>query len=561
MLLNLHVKNLALIEEVEVDFFDHLNILTGETGAGKSILIGSIEAALGGKVAKDLIRQDKEYALVELTFSVEEESVIEALKEMDITLDDGQITISRKIMPTRSVCRVNGETLNLTELRAVSTLLLDLCGQQENMTLKSEAKQLSLLDQFLGAEAISLVDDCKSLYKEYQKLKNEYEDYTANKEKRAREIDFLRYGVDEIREANLKIDEDIELEKKYKRQSHARQIIESMGNVSQMISGDAGANVSSLLSECIHSLSAVSDIDESTKSIYDQLNELDSLVADLNREINSYVGDLSFDDINFKELEERLDTINRLKTKYGSDIEMILKYADDKEAELEKLGDMDDYIKKLTKRYKDTEKQLNDKADKLSKLRKKAAKSMSESIKKALIDLNFLQVEFEIKLSELESVSSTGKDKACFMISTNPGLSLAPVTEVASGGELSRIMLAIKTVLADADDVETLIFDEIDTGVSGRTAQMVAEKLSDISLKRQIICITHLPQIAAMADTHYMIEKQMSKSSTKTTITRLYDDAAEKELARLLGGAKITDAVKDNAHEMRELARARKKGF
>ncbi len=561
MLLNIHVKNLALIEEIEVDFFDHLNILTGETGAGKSILIGSIEAALGGKIAKDLIRQDKEYALVELTFSVDDEVTAKYLTEKDVTLDDNQIIISRKIMPNRSVCRINGETVNMSELREISSYLIDLCSQQENVTLRSKAKQLNLLDTYAGEDASKLLNECKSKFREYNKLKEEYDEIIANKEARLREVDFLKYGVDEIREANLKVGEDVELEKQYKRQAHAREIIEAMGTVSNLISGDSNVSIQSLISECIHAMSSISDIDETTKSLYDEINQIDSLVSDFNREMSSYVEDMSFDDINFKELEDRVNVINHLKSKYGSDIEMILKYADSKEAELEKMGDIEGYIKELEDKLESSESELEAIAKALSKIRKKAAVKMGEEIKQALIELNFLQVAFEIAVNEAEAMSSTGIDDVEFMISTNPGVTLSPVSQVASGGELSRIMLAIKTVLADADSIPTLIFDEIDTGVSGRTAQMVAEKLNEISLKHQIICITHLPQIAAMADTHFKIEKSSDEDSTKTTIDRLYDDEAIDELARLLGGAEITDTVRDNAKEMKDLASAKKKGF
>jgi DNA repair protein RecN (Recombination protein N) len=308
-------------------------------------------------------------------------------------------------------------------------------------------------------------------------------------------------------------------------------------------------------------MSGISDIDETTKSLYDEINEIDSLVSDFSREMSSYVEDMSFDDINFKELEDRVNVINHLKSKYGNDIEMILKYADSKEAELEKMGDVEGYIKDLESKLETSKKDLEATAKALSKIRKKAAVKMGEEIKQALIELNFLQVAFEIAVNESEDISASGIDDVEFMISTNPGVTLSPVSQVASGGELSRIMLAIKTVLADADSIPTLIFDEIDTGVSGRTAQMVAEKLNEISLKHQIICITHLPQIAAMADTHFKIEKSLDEGSTKTTIDRLYDDEAVDELARLLGGAEITDTVRDNAKEMKELAAGKKKGF
>lgn len=559
MLLNLHVKNLALIDEVEVDFFDHLNILTGETGAGKSILIGSIEAALGGKLSKDMIRQGAEYALIELLFQVESEEMKQALIERDITLEDGQVMITRKLMPSRNVCRINGETVTLSALKEVSALLLDLHGQQENLTLKNPVNQLSLLDQYAGEEAKQLRGRCALEYEKFQKKKKEYEQYLQKGDDLLREIRFMEYEVQEIREARLKSGEDEELEQQHKKMVNAKKMMEVLSNVSRYTAHGSEATVSSLLGQSIREMVGIEDIDRTTAGLYEQLGQIDSLLGDFNRELSDYMNDLSFDEAEYQEVTSRLDTINHLKNKYGNSVERILAYADEKEEELAKYQNIEEYQEGLKKEYETLKKQLLVTCDALSKLRIKYAGKMAQQIKEVLVDLNFLQVQFEINLVKEEEPTKAGYDRVEFLISTNPGLPLRPIGQVASGGELSRIMLAVKSVLADVDMVETLIFDEIDTGVSGRTAQMVAEKLCVISRRHQVICITHLPQIAAMADTHFQIIKQMDEDSTKTEMKMLYEDAAVNELARLLGGAKITDTVLQSAKEMKQMAAEKKR--
>ncbi len=558
MLLNLHVKNLALIDEIEVDFFDQLNILTGETGAGKSILIGSIEAALGGKVSRDMIRQNAEYALIELLFQVEEKSVIDALKERDIFMEDNQLVIQRKIFPNRSICRVNDETVNLSTLREVASLLLDLHGQQENMTLKNSANQLKLLDQYIGQEAFTLREQCSEQFQEYARLKREYEEFTGEGERKRRELSFIEYEVNEIRSAKLKAGEDEELEKLYKKQVNSRQIVEVLGQIERMTGSDSGGTVSYLLGQCIKSMSGIADIDETTHSLYDQLNQMDSCMSDFNRELSDYLLEFNFNQGDYQQTEERLNVINQLKSKYGHTIEKILLYADEKEEELRKYGDIESYQKKLEAEYIKAKDALTQTVNALTKCRRSYIDRMAADIKEALVSLNFLQVELSLVMKETK-VGAMGKDELIFLISTNPGMPEKPISQVASGGELSRIMLAVKSVLADSDQIATLIFDEIDTGVSGRTAQMVAEKLNVISRKHQVICITHLPQIAAMADTHFCITKQMEEDSTRTDIRMLHDEQSVKELARLLGGAEITDTVLKSAKEMKELALQKKR--
>lgn len=555
MLVNLHVKNLALMDEVEVDFRDHLNILTGETGAGKSILIGSIQAALGGKVPKDRIREGAEYALIELIFQVEEEAIENALKEKDIYLENQQLVISRKIMQGRNVCRINGEVVTLALLKEISGMLLDLHGQQENITLVNPNRHLQILDQYIGEKAITLREDLAKEYAQYTKLKKEVQELQKDGDRRLRELSFLEYEVKEIENARLQPGEDVLLEQQFKRLQNSQQIAEALSQVHQLTSAGGMENISSLLGAGLKALASVQDFDDGAKSLYEQLSQMDSLLSDFSRELSGYLSDLEFDEEQYDEIRQRFDVVNQLKAKYGNSIEKVLAFAEEKRQELERYSDLEGYKAELMKRFEKQQNKVLTISKELSKLRNVHAQSMAEEITSVLVDLNFLQVEFQLQVEALEEPSALGMDKVVFMISTNPGMPLRPIGEVASGGELSRIMLAIKSVLADVDEVGTLIFDEIDTGVSGRTAQMVAEKLSVIAKKHQVICITHLPQIAAMADTHYLIAKEIDKQNTKTEINMLNEQDSVKELARLLGGAKITDTVINNAAEMKKMAK------
>lgn len=557
MLLNLHVKNLALLDEVEVDFFDHLNILTGETGAGKSFLIGSIQAALGGRVSRDLIRAGADYALIELQFHIESEKLAEELESRDIFPENDLLTISRRIMEKRSVCRINGETVPLSRLKEISELLINLHGQQESMTLKNPARQLEIVDQYAGSQAQELLQKVRESYKEYESLDKEYQDLVSHGDERLRQLDFLQYEVKEIDDAALTPGEDERLEADFKKMSNSQQIMEALSAADQIISGGQGQGLSDLMSECIRSLVPVEDIDDTLGSFGHRMNQIDGELSDLHREIKDYMESMEFDQSEFRDISDRLDVINSLKKKYGSSIGQILEYADSKRSEIDRYSDMEEYRSQLEKKRNEAESRLTELCDRLGALRRKSAAKLSNAITSELLDLNFLQVNFQIVCEKTEPTAH-GSDSVRFMISTNPGLPLRPMEEVASGGELSRIMLAVKSVMADTDDCDTLVFDEIDSGVSGRTAQKVAEKLNLISRRHQVICITHLPQIAAMADTHFSIEKVADIAGTRTVIRMLNDKESVEELARLLGGAEITDKARENAREMKAQAREKK---
>ncbi|MDF2951994.1 MAG: hypothetical protein K0S18_1577 [Anaerocolumna sp.] len=559
MLLNLHVKNFAIIDEVDVYFGDNLNILTGETGAGKSIIIGSINVALGGKVAKDIIRNGSDYALVELLFHVEEKEILDAIDKLDIPVDEGQIIISRKIMNGKSISKINGETVTTGVLREIAGILMDIHGQHEHQSLLHKVKHLDIIDRYARDEIFEIKKHLEINYKEYSSVKNKLQSMNMDEDKRLREISFLEYEVNEIKAAMLKKGEDDLLAIEYKRLSNAKTIAEGLNNVYDLMSYNSNGSASDSIGRAVKILARLNDYDNAIGSFSNQMADIEALVNDFNRELADYITDLSNHEEDYNDVQQRLDLINHLKSKYGSSIQEVLDYCSENERKLEEYRNYEVTVTALVKQLEKLEQELSYQSDKLSKIRKDKSMELTKKMKEALIDLNFLDVKFEMTFSKIDHYSANGYDDVEFVISTNPGEALKPLSKVASGGELSRIMLAIKSVLADKDEIDTLIFDEIDVGVSGRTAQKVSEKLSMIAQSHQVICITHLPQIAAMADTHFIIEKTTDGITTKTMINKLDDKDSVGEIARILGGAVITDTVIQSAKEMKELAKSTKK--
>lgn len=554
MLHNLHVKNLALIDEAEVDFSKGLNILSGETGAGKSIIIGSIGIAIGEKVSKDMIRKDADYALVELVFSVGDE-VRRKLSDMDIPMEDDQVILTRRISGGRPIAKINSESVSAAKLKEAASLLIDIHGQHEHQSLLNQKNHLQILDAYAKKEFKGLKEKLAVAYHEYVSLKNELKEASLDTEQRTRELSFLQYEVEEIENAALTAGEDEELETEYRRFANGKKIMGSIGQIYELTSESGAAQMTG---HAVLQIAQISAYDERVRQLEGQLVEIDNLLNDFNRELAGYIDDADFDEQRFYEIEKRLDLLNGLKAKYGGTIERILSEYEKKLERIEKLSDYDAYLSGLSQKLEQKESELEALCKKVSDIRKKEASKLTKKIKAALIDLNFLDVQFELQLTRKKEYTASGYDEAEFLISTNPGEPIRSLTKVASGGELSRIMLAIKAVLADCDEIGTLIFDEIDTGISGRTAQMVSEKMNVIAQDHQIICITHLPQIAAMADTHFLIEKQAKKKHTETTIRKLNPEESITELGRMLGGVKITDTVLKSAKEMKDLAVATK---
>ena len=563
MLYSLHVKNLALIKEQEIEFSKGLNILTGETGAGKSVIIGSVNLALGGKTDAGLIRTGEESALVELIFGELNDQQKKFIKDMDIDLDeDGTVIIQRKIMPGRSVSKICGETVSARQLKDIASILINIHGQNDHQELLHKKKHMEILDDYCMNELKTPLQELSLRYEEMRSLEKELEDMSMDEASRLREQELLEFEVNEINDANVVLGEDEELESRYHKMVNSRKISEAAYAASAMTSGNDGEDsASDLIGRAVRELSSVSGYDSDIEDLLSQLSDIENLLTDFNHSLSDYVSDLEFDDEDFRNTEDRLNILNHLKDKYGGSLEKVLEYLEEKSSRLEALSDLDAVRDKLTKSLNDKKKEVLLLCKKISDIRKKGAKSLQDKLTEALIDLNFLDVRFEIEIkSDEDKISSKGYDDAQFMISTNPGEAMRPLDQIASGGELSRIMLALKTVVADKDDISTLIFDEIDAGISGRTAWKVSQKLGELSKDHQIICITHLPQIAAMSDTHFMIEKGLDDGRTVTSISKLDADASTSELARLLGGEEITDAVIQNALEMRKLAEETKRG-
>lgn len=556
MLLHLHVKNLALIDEAEVDFTEGLNILTGETGAGKSILIGSINLALGQKASKSMIREHAEYAFVELVFEAGERTA-EKLKQMDIFPDDGQVIISRKLTGNRSICKINGETCTVSMVKQAAFYLLDIHGQHEHQSLLYPEKQMEILDAYGKEEIQEKREQVQKDYETYKALRKELEQYEIDEEQKKRQMDFLAFEISEIEDAKLKVGEDEELEAQYRKMINAKRITESLSEVYEL-TGYEREGSSEQIGRAVRQLSQVSELDDDLKGIYETLNDIDALLSDFNRELSSYLSGFQFSQEEFLETEERLNLLNYLKSKYGASIEAVLEYKQEKEEEYEALEHFEQNQAELKRKIEEQETVLQKQCECLTKSRKKWAKSLEKEIIEGLQELNFLDVAFEIVFEEKAEFSSNGKDSICFFISTNPGEPKRELQKVVSGGELSRIMLAIKTILADKDEKETLIFDEIDTGISGKTAWKVSEKMAVIAKSHQVLCITHLPQIAAQADSHFLIEKSVKELETQTKIWRLDEEKSVEELARMLGGESITETVLSNAREMKEMAQQQK---
>ena len=551
MLVYLHVKNLALIDEEEIEFTGGLNILSGETGAGKSIILGALNLALGEKVPKEMLRDETKDGIVEVTFTITNEEQREALRRLDITFDD-EVILSRKITESRSVAKINGEMIPADKLKEVGSFFIDIYGQSEHQTLTDKRKHLAMLDEYGREQIEPIKEELSVVYKEYNKLRDEYDEALHANDNRDRDIEFLKHEIEEIENANVKVGEDEDLEEEYKLMSNAERIV---SNCNEAYNDTAvGDGVSDRIGRAIRSLRSVSEYDERVEQLASMLDDAESIVSDFNRELSDYMSEMDFDDNAFREIEARLDTLNTLKQKYGPTLENVIEGLELRCDKLKKLEDYDRYLEKLKEELSNSEAKLLDICHKLTAVRKEYSYDLLPKVRDALSDLNFLDVEFDMYFTELDKPTSNGIDEAQFIISTNPGEPMKPLKDIASGGEMSRIMLALKTVLVSADNIDTMIFDEIDAGISGRTAQALSEKLSVVARNKQVICITHLPQVAAMADKHFLIEKSVVGNKTVSSITKMDEEERINELARMLSGSTVSPAVLANAREMIDYA-------
>ena len=552
MLDRLLVKDLALIEKSVVEFSGGLNVLTGETGAGKSILLGSIQLALGQKANKDLIRHGKEQAIVELDFSLTEEEVrrIQALEE-DLELEEERLLIRRKISEKKSDIRVNDLGLTLVKLREITGGLLDLHGQHEHQSLLREGSHLEIIDGFRRKQGGKLLEEVAEAYHLLQEKKKALQKFSLKEEERTRELDFLDFEIQELAEAHLSEGEEAELTKEYS-------LYENMDRLKSLLLSAKESLEEMDFHRPIQAVEEAKDFDESLKGLSDSLYDLEAVGEDCLRSLDHYLDHAEVDEEKLFTLGERLEQIRRVMMKHGGTEAKALAALAKKEERRTFLLEYEKDEEKARKAIVEQEKILREKALLLSKERQEDAKVLAKQIQGEMQEMGFLDTKFEFHFQEKKEPTEKGLDEVEAYVSLNPGEPLRPLREVGSGGELSRIILSIKTVLADTDGVSTLIFDEIDTGISGRTAEKVGEKLQKIAKNHQVILITHLPQIAAKADHHFLIEKTVEDGATHTRIHPLEEKESIEELARLLGGDEISEVSLENARELKAKSKAKK---
>ncbi|MBN8048368.1 DNA repair protein RecN [Paraclostridium bifermentans] len=557
MILELYMKNCALIEELRLDIDKNLNILTGETGSGKSIIIGALGLCLGGKYDRSFLRKGTEKGLVEAVFDVNNQKLKEKLLENGIDIEeDNQIIISKEIFDDgKSISRINGRNVKVSFLKEISNYLIDVHGQHQNQVLFDKDTHIDFLDLFGEELLYESKSDYEKTYIEYNEVKKALNVLTENKDDMQiqREIDLIKFQINEIESANLNENEYEDLLKQRDVYRNGEKIFTNLNNAYLNLY-DGSINSVDLISKSLGDLGAIAQYDEKLNDYNDTIERIMYELQDISRDIRSYKENIDFSPYELEQIEQRVDEINTLRRKYGDTIEEILAYKDKINERLDEILNRDEKVEELKLKLKKVEDILVIKAEKLTQKRKKVARNLQEKLLYELKSLNMKNVVFEVSFGK-STFNAKGQDDIEFMISFNLGEDIKPIYKVASGGEMSRFMLAFKTILADIDEIDTLVFDEIDTGISGIAAQIVGEKLSFIAKKKQIICITHLPQIAANADTHYCIEKKTSNERTFTVISRLDDNQRKDEIARLIAGSNITEKTMEHASEIIELAK------
>lgn len=555
MLLNMHINNIVLIDDIDICFGDNLNIMTGETGAGKSIIIGSLGICLGGKFSKELLRNDEKDGIVELSFLIDNDNIKKQLEDIEIYPDENnELIIARRLNQAgRTINRINDNTVTTAKLKEAAQILINLHAQHEQQTLLKASKHLEIVDRYGKEKIQAQKETVKALYEAYTDIKKQIEENQIDEAEKNKQLDFLKYQINEIESAKLISGEDDELEAFYKKALNSKDILGTADDIYKS-TGYGNNCVSDVVGRALGDLKRLTTVDADLEPICNTLLDIDSMLSDFNRELSDYISTMEFDPEEFNQVEERLNLINSLKLKYGNSILSINDSLEEFKEKFNKLNEYDSYIKKLNDELEATRKELIKECDKLTEIRKQAADKLSLLIKQALENLNFATVQFEMEFKKSDKLTANGNDEAYFVISTNVGEAVRPLYDVASGGELSRVMLAIKSCIANEDDTPTLVFDEIDVGISGKTAQSVAKQLSVIGRTHQVICITHLPQIASMADSHYMIEKTVENNKTITNIRKLDENQEIEEISRLIGGEAITEATIANAKEMKDLA-------
>ena len=565
MLIELNIKEFAIIEKATICFSDGLNIITGETGTGKSIMVDALNLVLGGRSDKNYIKDGSDKTIVEALFFIDDNNrVLDILDEYGIDLEkDNNILITREVYKSgRSISRVNGRTVTLSMLSKLTKKLIDIQGQHEHQSLLSSDQHIRFVDLLGAGQLNKYKEKVKEEYKELVALKKELKNLAQNEMERERTIDLLKFQVEEIEEMGLVVGEEETLIRDLNLLSNSQELSNLVDNINEQLSLSSYSNNSVIdsIRSISRTLGEITNYDESMKVHEQTLESICYSLEDVSREVSDYGSNIEFDGSRLIEVEDRLGKLNDLKRKYGNTIEEILKYKDKVLGELRVLINLDEEIEKINVKISSSEEELTIYCDKLTKERKNISLELEKKMVEELKELNMEDSSFKVKIDPLDDFTKDGKDKVEFFISTNLGQSLKPMSKVASGGEVSRIMLAFKNILAEVDNINSLIFDEIDSGISGRTAQIVGEKILQISKKHQVICITHLPQIAAMADTHFLINKGLNEEKdTLTSIVRLKEEERVNEICRLIGGVYVTDTTKKHAEEMIELSKKQKK--
>jgi len=538
MITTLHIRNIGIIDDINIDLNRGLNVLTGETGAGKTLIIDSIEIISGGRFSKEMIRKGETNSFIELCiYDPENENSI-----------DGNIIVSREINTTgKNMCKINGRMVTVNELKEFMSQFIEIHGQNKNQELLNNKNHLKCLDDFIGKEIKSIKNKYEEKYNRYNEIKQELKQNYGDDKERERKLDLLKYQIEEIEQAKLKEDEENKLEEKRKIMQNSEKITQNLAEADSVIS-ESGIDS---LSIAIKALEKIENIDEKYEKMASDLKSLYYEIQEISRDLSSCNEEIYFDEEERNQIEERLDLIFSLKRKYGNSIKEILEYKEQIEEEVKHIQNLDEYNNKLKMELETIKNEMNELGKKIHMLRKTFAQNLSQNINKELSDLEMKNAKINIHVNYNESeFYKTGKDQVEFFISTNIGEDEKELSKIASGGEISRIMLAIKKVLADTDKTPVLIFDEIDTGISGNAANMVADKLNNIAKNHQVLCISHLPSIAAMADYNYFISKKVVEERTNTSIKLLNEEEIVKEIARISSG-KINEVTIKYATELR----------
>lgn len=557
MLIQLNIKNFALIEEISIDLGEGFNILSGETGAGKSILIDAIDYVLGGKFSKDLIRTGESRTQVEAIFDIKDSKLFDVLNELEIEFDDTLIISRETLLSGKSIIKVNGKSLIVNQLRRIREKLLDIHGQHQNQSLLQKSSHVNYLDSYIGEKIEKELDNFLILREELLKTREKIKNINGNKD-RDKLVDYIKFQIEDIEKGKLKIGEEEDLKEEYNMLSNAEKITLAISNSYNFLNGMESSSVLDSLSKVISELTSVEEHLLKIKEKREVIEEAFYNIEEASRELRDMSDDIQYDEEELARINERLFTINSYKKKYGGSVELVISNYNDLKKQYEELVHAEEIIKELEEKEKEIFAKMKKVGEKISSIRKSYSNELENKILSELSYVGLDKSRMNILIEPQDDFNEKGFDDVTFMISTNPGEPLKSLEKVLSGGELSRIMLALKCVFADKDDIPTLIFDEIDTGISGQVGQRVGEKMYQVSKNHQVLCITHLPQIAILSDHHYFVSKEVKNEKTFTKIRLLSIDEKIYQVATMLGGDSVTNATLENVREMFENSNAKK---